>query len=56
MDLVPEYSASRLVALALAGGSGAALADGTMSGNGGLVVATGSSSAFRSRFSISDRG
>jgi hypothetical protein len=38
MDLVPRKIRVALVALALAGGSGAALADGTMSGNGGLIV------------------
>lgn len=38
MDLVPRLLRVGLVALALAGGSGAALADGSMPGNGGLVV------------------
>jgi len=38
MDLVPRIFRVALVALALAGGSGAALADGTMSGNGGLIA------------------
>jgi hypothetical protein len=38
MDLVPRLFRVALVALALAGGSGAALADGTMLGNGGLVT------------------
>ncbi|HUE65233.1 MAG TPA: hypothetical protein VMO78_12740 [Rhizomicrobium sp.] len=38
MDLVPRIFRVALVALALAGGSGAALADGTISGNGGLIA------------------
>lgn len=38
MDLGPRLLRVALVALALAGGSGVALADGTMPGNGGLVV------------------
>jgi hypothetical protein len=38
MGLVLRLSRVAVVALALAGGSGAALADGTMPGNGGLVT------------------
>jgi hypothetical protein len=38
MGLVPRLFGGALVALALAGGSGAALADGTMPGGSGLVA------------------
>jgi hypothetical protein len=38
MDLVPRLLRVALVALALAGGSDAALADGTLPGGGGLVT------------------
>ena len=38
MDLVPRLFRVALVALALVGGSGAALADGAMPGNGGLLA------------------
>ena len=38
MNLVPRLLQVGLVALAVAGGSTAALADGTMPGNGSLVV------------------
>ena len=38
MGLVPRLLRTALVALALAGGCGVALADGTMPGNSGLVT------------------
>ena len=38
MDLGPQLYRVALIALALAGGSGAALADGTMLGNGDLLA------------------
>ena len=38
MDLGPQLFRVALIALALAGGIGAALADGTMSGIGGLIA------------------
>jgi hypothetical protein len=38
MDLGPQLYCAALIALALAGGSGAALADGTMPGNRALLA------------------